>query len=132
MSKKRRTWDQLSDNERSEVQAIRAAHQTPAARAREKADREAVEREFPPAIRDFEVPTEDVMRTLARSLEELRRTREEQGLSLSDVSERTGMDRAMISRLETGKVTNPTVSTLQRYARALGKRMVLVLEDEPA
>lgn len=132
MSKKRRTWDQLSDKERAKVLAIQAEHRKPEAKAREKADREAVEREFPPANRNCELPMDDVMKIVARPMDELRRTREEQGLSLSDLSERTGMDRAMISRLETGKVTNPTLTTLQRYAHALGKRVVLALEDEPA
>jgi transcriptional regulator with XRE-family HTH domain len=54
---------------------------------------------------------------------------ESQGLSLADVSERTGLDRAMLSKLETGKLANPTVGTLRRYARALGKRLSWSLAD---
>jgi DNA-binding XRE family transcriptional regulator len=51
----------------------------------------------------------------------LKKEREAAGLSLADVAERTGMDRAAISRLENGHQSNPTVETLMRYATALGK-----------
>src|SRR5215207_10184779 len=53
----------------------------------------------------------------------LRKEREKAGLSLADLSERTGMDRAALSRLETGQVPNPTVDTVLRYATGLGKRV---------
>jgi transcriptional regulator with XRE-family HTH domain len=43
--------------------------------------------------------------------------------------ERTKIDRATISKLETGKIPNPTYQTLRTYARALGKRIVWRLED---
>jgi DNA-binding XRE family transcriptional regulator len=45
--------------------------------------------------------------------------RERLGLSLAMVAERTGMDRAAISRLENGLQANPTVDTLHRYAAAI-------------
>src|SRR5262249_49324590 len=54
----------------------------------------------------------------------LRKAREQAGLSLADMAERTGIDKAALSRIETGQHPNPTVSTLCRYARALGKRWV--------
>lgn len=50
----------------------------------------------------------------------LKERRESLGLSLADVAERCGMDRAAISRLENGVQINPTVDTLYRYATALG------------
>jgi transcriptional regulator with XRE-family HTH domain len=59
----------------------------------------------------------------------LKALREQQGLSISDMAQRTGMDRAMISRLENGQVDNPTISTMTRYAKALGKRVVVSLKD---
>src|SRR5262245_33454212 len=49
----------------------------------------------------------------------LRQWREESGLSLADVSDRSGIDRAALSRLETGRNANPTFATLTRYAGAL-------------
>jgi predicted transcriptional regulator len=50
----------------------------------------------------------------------LKKHREHQGLSLADVAERSGMDRAAVSRLENGVYVNPTVDTLYRYAEAIG------------
>lgn len=42
------------------------------------------------------------------------------GLSLTDVSERSRLTRASISRLENGHTANPTMDTLFRYAEAIG------------
>jgi transcriptional regulator with XRE-family HTH domain len=50
-------------------------------------------------------------------------------LSLTNMAERTGIDRATISKLETGKIPNPTIGTLRTYARALGRRLAWVLEN---
>jgi transcriptional regulator with XRE-family HTH domain len=41
----------------------------------------------------------------------------------------TGMDRSALSKLETGQRSNPTVDTLVRYAEAVGKRLVVALEE---
>jgi DNA-binding XRE family transcriptional regulator len=62
-------------------------------------------------------------------LHALRKAREDAGLSLTDVETRTGIDKATLSRLETGKQPNPTVDTLVRYAAAVGKQVVLTLQD---
>jgi DNA-binding XRE family transcriptional regulator len=61
----------------------------------------------------------------------LRKIREQAGLSLTEISERSGLTRAMISRLENGWNLNPTLETLFRYADALGVRLELVV-NEPA
>ena len=58
----------------------------------------------------------------------LRRERERQGLSLTDMAERTGIDRATISKLGTGKIANPTIGILRTYAKALGRRLAWTLE----
>ena len=50
----------------------------------------------------------------------LRECRERMGLSLTDLSERTGLTRAAISRLETGCNLNPTLETLFRYTEGAG------------
>jgi transcriptional regulator with XRE-family HTH domain len=50
-------------------------------------------------------------------------------LSITDVAERSGLDRAVVSRLENGKQDNPTVATLMRYAAAVGKRFLWSYED---
>ncbi|SIC74045.1 Helix-turn-helix [Mycobacteroides abscessus subsp. abscessus] len=48
----------------------------------------------------------------------LRNVRVERGLSISDVAETMGVDPAQVSRLESGS-TNPTMSTIRRYAKAV-------------
>jgi DNA-binding XRE family transcriptional regulator len=63
-------------------------------------------------------------------LKQLKAAREERGLSLSDLTEITGMDRSAISKLETGQRPNPTIETLARYAEAVGKHLVVALADE--
>jgi predicted transcriptional regulator len=55
----------------------------------------------------------------------LKAERQAQGLSLSDVEQRTGIGRAALSRLENETEPNPTVTTLTRYAEALGKTLVV-------
>jgi DNA-binding XRE family transcriptional regulator len=57
---------------------------------------------------------------LLAMLAKLKRHREAQGLSLTDVADRSGMDRSAVSRLENGQYLNPTMDTLYRYARAIG------------
>ena len=81
-------------------------------------DIEAYRQEYPP-VGDPE---------LIAALAGLRRERERQGLSLTDMAERTGIDRATISKLETGKIANPTIGTLRTYAKALGRRLAWTLE----
>jgi DNA-binding XRE family transcriptional regulator len=49
--------------------------------------------------------------------------RESQGLTLTTVAERMGIDAPALSRLETGKMLNPTLATLHKWAEALGQRL---------
>ncbi len=65
----------------------------------------------------------------AELLRQLRAAREEQGLSLAELTELTGMDRSALSKLESGQRPNPTLETLVRYAEAVGKRLVVSLAD---
>ena len=59
----------------------------------------------------------------------LKEARQTAQLSLSDVSDRCGLDRAAISRLENGLYENTTLATLSRLASAYGKRFVVELVD---
>ena len=109
--------------------------QTPEQEAAEQAIRERFQRERP-TLQDL-VDRSDIAAVfsmgeyweLRKTFAALRALREQQGLSISDMAERTGMDRAMISRLENGQVDNPTVATVTRYAKALGKRVGVSLVD---
>jgi ribosome-binding protein aMBF1 (putative translation factor) len=58
-----------------------------------------------------------VLRNYIRQLKE---ARELAGLTLADISSRTGMAVEYLSRLETGAQTNPTWKTLATYASAVG------------
>jgi len=60
---------------------------------------------------------------------ELKCVRQAQGKSLSDMKELTGMDRSAISKLESGKRSNPSIETLVRYADALGKQVLVEVSD---
>src|SRR5580693_8641809 len=49
--------------------------------------------------------------------------REREALTLADVANRMGIDAPALSRLESGKVLNPTLATLHKWAEALGQRL---------
>ena len=104
-------------------------------RARQKAVRERFQRERP-SLRELvesgDAPEPIPMGLyveLRLALNELKKTREAAGLSLADVAERSGIDKAALSRLENGVHDNPTVDTLMRYATAVGKKLVWSLQD---
>ncbi len=126
----RRQLDNLPPEKRAEAEAILARIQTPEYRAREIAGREAIRREFRETGR-VAVTSAKELEGLKAFLETLRREREAEGLSLADLAERSGMDKAALSRLENCQQMNPTLHTLARYARALGKDLRWSLEDSP-
>ena len=122
--------------------AIRRVHQkierTPEQRAELRAVRDQFQRERPSlddlvASGDYEGPYRhgDVMAFLS-AIAALKRRRDQLGLSLAEVSERSGLDKGMLSRLENGKILNPTMATLWRYAEALGMQVALAVEALPA
>src|SRR5207248_10929959 len=49
--------------------------------------------------------------------------RESQGLTLAEVADRMGIDAPALSRLETGKMLNPTLATLHKWAEARGRKL---------
>lgn len=101
---------------------------TPDEAASVRAVRAKIREELPELTRRHEERT-DALDRLRDLLMRLKAARERQGLSLGDVSERTGMDRSALSKLETGLRANPTVETLVRYAEAVGKRLEVRLVD---
>lgn len=101
---------------------------TPEEVAKYKAIREQVGEELPDLIVRHHERTA-TLDQLQELLGQLKAAREAKGLSLSDLTELTGMDRSALSKLETGQRANPTVETLVRYADAVGKRLVVSLVD---
>lgn len=67
-------------------------------------------------------------RALRPFIEEIKQTREAVGLTLAEVSRRSGIDQPALSRLENGRNKNPTLDTLWRYAAAVGRRLILTTE----
>lgn len=111
---------------------FRPNRKTAEERAREKLLRDRLQREKPSMedlIRNGECDADAVMTMgmyfdLQSALQALKQERVKCGLSIGDVADRSGLDRAVVSRLENGKQDNPTVATLMRYAAAIGKRLM--------
>ena len=114
----RRVYRPATDEERARHRLIREqiAAELPEIKQRARATLAALKKQGTP---------------LRRVLAALRAERERQGLSLADLNERTGIDRAALSRLENNEEGNPTISTLERYAAAVGKQMIVLLADSP-
>jgi hypothetical protein len=55
--------------------------------------------------------------------------RHRQGLSDDEIMARSGLDAAAVASMSDIHVT-PTIETMEAYARALGKKLVIVLADE--
>ncbi len=116
---------------------FRASRKTAEERVREQALRDQLQKERP-SLEDLvrsgacdpdAVMTMGMYFDIQKVLQALKREREQSGLSIGDVAERSGLDRAVVSRLENGKQDNPTVATLMRYAAGVGKRFLWSYED---
>jgi ribosome-binding protein aMBF1 (putative translation factor) len=122
----------LTPEQSARVEAIRAKNRSQERRAEESRVRESLDREFHEKGSLETAGDGTTMGSLVefrRFVMLLRRERERLGLSLSDVAKRAEIDKAALSRLENGQHFNPTVSTLARYAGALGKTLAFVLND---
>lgn len=62
--------------------------------------------------------------------EQLLQERLRQGKTQKEVAEKAEIDEPRLSRIETGKNRNPTVATLLNLANALGKTIVVSLEEK--
>ena len=103
------------------------------AAARQRAEQPRRQLEHKPGPSELLTPQEQadaapfylVLRDYVRQLKE---AREGAGVTLAELSTRSGLAVETLSRLETGALTNPTWKTLGVYAAALGVRPRLVLE----
>ncbi len=106
----------------------RSRRLTPEEAAKNRKAREQVDREVPELIRRHR-DRAAVVDQVEATVKQLKHEREKRGLSLADLTRLTGMDRSAISKLENGQRENPTMDTLARYAEAVGKRLVVSLND---
>ena len=107
---------------------IRNRRLTPEEAAKYKTIREQVADELPDLVGRHQERVA-ALDELSGVLDQLKAARQEKGLSLSDLTDLTGIDRSALSKLETGQRPNPTVETLVRYAEAVGKRLVVKLAE---
>jgi ribosome-binding protein aMBF1 (putative translation factor) len=123
--------EEMPPAKRARVEAIVARTQTPEARAKDAADRAALDREDHETGRIATIGeknnSEDVV-VFSKFIRTLRDERLARGLSLEELALRWKIDKATLSRLESGKQSNPTLATLLRDVRALDMRLNLSLE----
>lgn len=62
---------------------------------------------------------------------EIKRRREQQGLSLTDLARLAGVSKGYLSQIESGLATRPSAQTLFKLARALGTSMAELLGEQP-
>jgi len=99
---------------------------------RHKRIREQIQEELPDIQQRAKQKLAEAMQrgiAIQHTMAVLKAERMKKGLSLSDMKERTGIERSTLSRLENNAEANPTVNTLTKYADAVGKKMFVVLAD---
>jgi DNA-binding XRE family transcriptional regulator len=98
--------------------------------AEQRAEEEAIRRQHaanPVRQRPAGAIQSQSFAAILRLLAQFKALRESQGLTLAEVAERMGIDAPALSRLETGKMLNPTLATLHKWAEALGQKLDVAL-----
>jgi ribosome-binding protein aMBF1 (putative translation factor) len=94
--------------------------------AQERAEEDAIRRqhaENPMRRRPAGAINRQSFAAILSLIAKFKAARERQGLTLAEVAERMEIDAPALSRLETGKMLNPTLATLHKWAEALGKKL---------
>jgi hypothetical protein len=84
------------------------------------------------AARESKTAYDGIAPELREVLKLLKAERQTQGLSLAEIELRSGVAQSKLSHLENDPEPNPTLSTLRRYATALGKKLSVRLTDQVA
>lgn len=92
--------------------------------------RELIASEIPEIRAEARAIRQGRQANLKEAIRLLKAERELRGLSLADIGDRTGLSKSAISKLENSEDANPTVSTLTKYADALGMTLKIVLTDK--
>ncbi len=98
--------------------------------ARYRRLRELIAEEMPEIKREAQSLRRERRAKIHEAIALLRAERELRGLSLADISEKTGLSRSAISKLENNANANPTINTLSRYADALGLVLSVSLTEK--
>jgi DNA-binding XRE family transcriptional regulator len=94
--------------------------------AEQRAEEEAVRRQHaanPVRQRPASAINQQSFAAILSLVGRFKAVRESRGQTLAEVAERMGIDAPALSRLETGKVLNPTLATLHKWAEALGQKL---------
>ncbi len=94
--------------------------------AQQRAEEEAIRRQHaakPIRQRPAGTVNQQSFSAILGLLARFKAERERQGLTLAEVAQRMEIDPPALSRLETGKVLNPTLATLHKWAEALGRKL---------
>ena len=118
----------MAEKSRHAVRSLSLAERNRYRQLAEQSDREEKD-EIVGKARQYKAEHDALIASLEHAMHALKVERERQGLSLADMKERTGIDRAALSRLESGRHPNPTIATLMRYARALGKTIDVIISE---
>jgi len=125
----RRRIEDLGPEARARAEAARARWRSPEYRAEEEAFRERVDRDGGITTADGVLhPMKDPAGAGPEFGLRLRALREARGLSVEELARASGIERSAVFKLEGGRNPNPTVATLERYARALGGRIRIEFE----
>ena len=115
----------------------RQAHRTAQQAARLRADRARYQRDKPTPEQllaegghDQFIRLGDLI-ALHNMVAALKNERARRKLTLAQISAKTGIDQAALSRLESGASTNPTLGTVFRVAHALGLEVVCSFRPAP-
>jgi hypothetical protein len=104
---------------------------TPEEAARDREIREKVQQEFADGVPRGGSMTMGDYFDIEWLLADLKAARRAQGLDLAELSRRTGVEESELTALESGPQWKVTLHALVRYARAVGKRLTVNLEDMP-
>lgn len=108
----------------------RGRHLTPTEVSKARDIRQKIMAELPPGEAipdDLPLYPSGVLLQVLGIANGLRAARESRGLSASQVAAKAKMNKAIVSRLESGVQDNPTLETLARYAKALDMELVVEL-----
>jgi DNA-binding XRE family transcriptional regulator len=100
--------------------------------AEQRAEEQAIRREHganPIRERPAGAINQQSFAAILSLLAKFKALRENLGLTLAEVAERMGIDAPALSRLETGKMLNPTLGTLHKWAEALRQKLDVDLKE---
>ena len=94
--------------------------------------REQIQQELPDIKQQAKQHLADALQrgiAIQQTMAVLKAERLKQGVSLSEMKERTGIECSTLTRLENQEDANPTIQTLAKYAAAVGKKVLVVFSD---